>query len=60
MYNRETLLKALAEIVKVCKEFEDCYCCPMCSDDGRTCLIKSRFPTNWELTDTTTPWRAFK
>lgn len=60
MYNRETLIEALAEIVKVCKEFKDCDECPMYSIFYKTCLMEKESPEEWELTTDTTPWRAIR
>lgn len=60
MYNRETLIEALAVIIEVCKDFEDCYYCPMFSDDYQACLMEKEGPEEWEFPPNIPPWRAIK
>lgn len=60
MYNRETLVEALAEIKKVCEEFVNSNCeeCPMYSDRYQECFLSQVGPDLWGLAINTKPWRA--
>lgn len=60
MYNGETLIEALAVIKKTCKEFNDCPCCPMYSDDYQACLMEKECPEEWDIATDAIPWRAIK
>lgn len=60
MYIRDTLLEALTEIKKVCKEFNDCPYCPMYSDEYQACLMEKECPEEWEIATDILPWRAIR
>lgn len=60
MYNRKTLIKALAVIKEVCKEFNACHYCPMYSDNYETCFMDIENPDLWVLATDTTSQRVIR
>lgn len=56
--NEKELLETLRKIRSVCRSHSKCTDCPLSlSDEG--CILKSRYPEDWILSDERKTWNAF-
>lgn len=56
-YTQEEIINALKIIKETCGEYEECTHCPF-ADKTRACLVCEYQPSEWQLNDESTEWKA--